>query len=117
MNISEIKESLHRFTGSECIYRNTLTRCLYTEGIRFIAEECKASWLVTDALVICRNLANKGHEFVTVKLSKDGTAGTILYDDGNGKKLYKQEYALVDFPLEEITLYFTNNTLLLPSEY
>jgi len=35
---------------------------------------------------------------------------------GDGKRVYAQEIPFTDFPLPEIKLYFTNNTILLPSE-
>ncbi|MEM9363621.1 MAG: DUF6876 family protein [Bacteroidota bacterium] len=117
MEITEIRESLQQFCGSETIYRNTLTQLLYTEGIMFIAEECRASWFITDALVICRKLIKQGEEFIVVKLQKVGTTGAIRYEDGNDRVLYVQKYSYMDFPLDCIRLYCTNNTLLLPSEY
>ena len=43
--------------------------------------------------------------------------GTVTCGDGNNAIIYTQELEHTDFPLDEITLYFTNNTILLPSEY
>lgn len=51
MNIVEIKDSLLSFHGTEQFYRNKLTGCLYTDGIKFIAEECKSTLLVTDGFI------------------------------------------------------------------
>jgi hypothetical protein len=45
----------------------------------------------------------------------DRTA-TLVCEDGDGKRVYAQEIPFTDFPLPEIKLYFTNNTILLPSE-
>ncbi|MGD1079605.1 MAG: DUF6876 family protein [Candidatus Sulfotelmatobacter sp.] len=38
-------------------------------------------------------------------------------DDGNGNIVFTKEIEHTDFPLDEITLYFTNNVIHLPSEY
>ena len=38
-------------------------------------------------------------------------------DDGNGKIVFTKEIEHTDFPLDEITLYFANNVIHLPSEY
>jgi hypothetical protein len=35
----------------------------------------------------------------------------------NGHVVFEKRLDYTDFPLEEITLYFTNKTILLPSEY
>jgi hypothetical protein len=32
-------------------------------------------------------------------------------------KVFTREIAFTDFPLDEITIYFTDNVILLPSEY
>ena len=42
---------------------------------------------------------------------------TAIADDGNGRELARQDISLTDFPLDEVSLYLTDNTLLLPSEY
>lgn len=41
----------------------------------------------------------------------------LLCEDGNDNFVTKQEIEFTDFPLEEISFYFTDNVLLLPSEY
>ena len=38
-------------------------------------------------------------------------------DDGNGNIVFSKRIPFTDFPLSEITLYYVNNTILLPSEY
>jgi len=41
----------------------------------------------------------------------------LTCDGGNGNIVYTQKIAFTDFPLDEINLYFTDSTILLPSEY
>jgi hypothetical protein len=43
--------------------------------------------------------------------------GVLTCDDGNGNVVYAKQIEYTDFPPDGITLYFTNNTILLPSEY
>ena len=38
-------------------------------------------------------------------------------DDGNGNTVFTKKIEYTDFPLDEITLYFANNIIHLPSEY
>jgi hypothetical protein len=41
----------------------------------------------------------------------------LTCDDGNGRVVFSERLEYTDFPPDGITLYFTNNTILLPSEY
>jgi len=41
----------------------------------------------------------------------------IKYSDGNGTIFEKHRYNVTDFPLDELRLFFVDNTLTLPSEY
>ncbi len=64
-------------------------------------------------------------EFITIdfkKLSAEerlnkGFDAIITYSDGNNTILEKQGYRATDFPLDELQLFFVNNTLMLPNEY
>jgi hypothetical protein len=48
-------------------------------------------------------------------VNTDHTA-TLTCKDGNGKAVHRRAIEHTDFPLPEITLYFTNKLILLPSE-
>lgn len=64
-------------------------------------------------------------KFITIdfkRLSEDkqdftGYEAEIIYTDGNDNILEKHGYRATDFPLDELRLFFVNNTLMLPSEY
>ena len=43
--------------------------------------------------------------------------GTLTCEDGNGIEVYRKALDFTDFPVAGVTLYFTDNTILLPSEY
>ena len=42
---------------------------------------------------------------------------TLTCDDGNDNVVFTKTIEYTDFPLDEITLYFANNVIHLPSEY
>jgi hypothetical protein len=42
---------------------------------------------------------------------------SLTRDDGNGGVVFSKKNEYSDFPLDEITLYFANNVIHLPSEY
>jgi hypothetical protein len=47
----------------------------------------------------------------------DKETGPLTCEDGNGNAVYRKAIEKTDFPLKEISLYFRNKTILLPSEY
>ena len=48
---------------------------------------------------------------------KPDHSATLICDDGNGNIVYTKHIEYTDFPPDGITFYFTDNTILLPSEY
>jgi len=119
MPISELTHAnVSQFSGTEGYYYNPIFRqARYTDGVQFVGEN-GASWLVTDMLaVLIHEPKVKKEEFVSIKVTvKDGTA-QVVYDDGNGKVLYKQDCPGTDFPLDELKFFYTNKVLMLASEY
>ena len=110
--------SLAMHTGSESVFRHWTGLLVYTEGVQDLAQQAGAYWLIDLVASWTTHPSLRDEEFVVWKLSvNDDRTALALADDGNGRELTRQEIELTDFPLEEITLYLTDNTLLLPSEY
>lgn len=114
------KADLKQFTGSEFWYRHGLVRTVvFTDGAKYVADQGGAYWLL-DEIALAQRFEKRvsGEEFQLWKLTvkKDNTA-TLVCEDGNGRVVYSKPIPYTDFPLDEISLYFTNNTILLPSEY
>jgi hypothetical protein len=111
---------LHTFTGSEYWYRHPFVRqVLYTDGAKYVAEKGGAYWLLDEIA-----FAQKGNKRVAaepfqvwkLQVKADRTA-KLTCEDGNGKKVYAKRLDYTDFPLAEIIFYFTDNVILLTSEY
>ncbi len=114
------KSDLMQFTGSENWYRHGLNRkVLYTDGAQYVAERGGAYWLLDEiALIQPYDKAVAAEEFQVWKLTvRPNRTAMLKCDDGNGKIVFSKEIEYTDFQLDEITFYFTNNTILLPSEY
>jgi hypothetical protein len=113
------KADLIHFTGSEHWYRHALNRdVLFTDGAKYVADEGGAYWLLdTIALLQRSNKRIAAEEFQVSKLAvrSDRTA-TLTCEDGNYNLVYTQQLEFTDFPAPEITLWFENNTIYLPSE-
>jgi len=109
--------TLAQFTGSTRWYGlNDTTR--FTQGAKYLAENAGAYWLLEAiALAQCqRSVAEQPFQLWTLVLEPNDGA-TLSCEDGNGNFIYTQWIRYTDFPLPEISLYYTDDTILLPSEY
>ena len=114
------KADLQDFTGTDQWYRHSLVRSvLYTDGAKYVADTAGAYWLLDEiafAQKSNRRVAAEEFQLWKLRVNSDHTA-TLACDDGNGNVVFSKRIAYTDFPLEDITLYFTNQVILLPSEY
>jgi hypothetical protein len=113
------KADLMQFTGSENWYRHALNRnILFTDGAKHVADEGGAYWLL-DAIAICQRyekpVAAEAFQVWKLVVRPDRTA-KLTCEDGNSNVVYTQQLEFTDFPLDEITLWFENNVIYLPSE-
>ena len=111
---------LQQFTGSETWYRHALVRdVLYTDGAQFLAERAGAYWLLDEIALAQRaspKVAAEAFQVWTLTVADDASA-MLTCGDGNGETVLAKPIAFTDFPLNKVTLYFCNQTILLPSEY
>ena len=112
------KSDLAQFTGSEQWYRHGLVRkVLYTDGARYVAETAGAYWLLDEIAFAQAEPTVSAEEFQFWKLAVTDSKAVLTCDDGNGTIVFTKRIEFTDFPLDEIRFYFTDNTILLPSEY
>ncbi|MDD2467569.1 MAG: hypothetical protein PHI97_26605 [Desulfobulbus sp.] len=114
------KADLKQFSGSEYWYRHSMVRSiLFTDGAKYVAETGGAYWLLDEiafAQKSKKKVAGEAFQLWRLTVKKDNTA-TLVCEDGNGRKILSKRIPFTDFPLDEISFYFINNTILLPSEY
>ena len=116
------KEALRGFTGSMEFYSEPLFPGVkFTEGVKFLMDN-GASWLVTDALAeMCYNLELKRMRpaFTVIKFDPFAADLEVTYEiecvDGKEVKLVRK-YDITDLETP-VKMYFTDNTLLLNTEY
>lgn len=114
------KAALNQFTGSEHWFRHSLIRnVLYTDGVQYVAEAAGAYWLVDEIAFAQSVPAIAAEEFQHWKLAVDTARSNAVLtcDDGDGRIVFRKEIAFTDFPLDEIRFFYTDNTILLPTEY
>ena len=78
-----------------------------------------AYWLLDEIARGPRFLpAVAAEEFQLWKLTvKADQTAVLVCEDGNDRTVFAKAIDYTDFPLPEISLYFTNDVILLPSEY
>ena len=114
-----LTEALSQFTGSETVYRHPLfASCVYTEGVRYLAQEAGAYWLIEYVFSNQLDKTIHSHPFQawSITVHDDHTA-KIRLTDGNDTLIKSFVLTFTDFPLKAFTLWFIDGTLLLPSEY
>jgi hypothetical protein len=112
------KSVLMQFTGTENWYQHGLNRAvLFTDGAKHVADAGGAYWLLDEiALAQLHVKAVAAEAFQLWRLSvHPGQSGILTCEDGN--EVYRKALDFTDFPAAGVTLYFTDNTILLPSEY
>jgi hypothetical protein len=111
---------LRQFTGTETWFRHPLNRkVVYTEGVQYVAENGGAYWLLDEIALLQphdKKVAAEAFQVWTLTVQADRKA-TLTCDDGNGNVVFTKDLEFTDFPLDTIKFYFTDNTILLPSEY
>ena len=120
---AQLQAFIDQVNGFDTHYRHALSGMTYSDGVKFIAEEAGAYWLI-DAILISSKRKRlqarcDGLEFWTLTV-KDKAAVLVCTDGGmNGEKakaVYTQNIDYTDFPLDKITLYIDSGILCLPGE-
>ena len=113
------KSNLAQFTGTTKYFRHPIARTiLITEGVKYVADTGAAYWLV-DEIVFAQAIkyvAAEEFQYWTLTVSPDHSA-ILECGDGNRNIVFNKSIPFTDFPLDEISIYYTNNVILLPSEY
>lgn len=110
---------LRQFSGTETWYRHSFNNTiLYTDGVKYVADTAGAYWLIDEITFaqLEKKIAAQLFQLWKLKVKPDQTA-TLTCEDGDCNTIYTKQISFTDFPLAEISFYFTDNVILLPSEY
>lgn len=108
---------LEHFTGTETWFKMPGTPFTYTEGVRHVFQSANAYWLRDQLTPLC--IKHRDVDFVMIKLTvNDDNTAVITCQDGNRNDIGSPvRIGFTDFPAKEQIFWFTNNVLLLASEY
>ena len=116
--VDNLKYHINNYGGADVFYRNQLFRgYVYTEGVKYMAEQASAYWLIDYILSQQIDPELRVHPFQTWKMVVQDDSAAVTVEDGNDNEITSFTIAYTNFPLEEITLWLVDKTLLLPSEY
>ena len=94
MTTTEIKQELSQFNGTDNYYTH-LFGIVYTDGIRYLAEECQCYWLIDLVASYQSEQDVKKEEFQVYKLRVNSDKSAVVeISDGNDNiitTLYKKE--------------------------
>lgn len=117
----EKKLDLAQFSGGTNEYwtHPLFPNLKYTDGVKHVAKEFGAYWLIENVLSHQCEKKFKSEDFQvwTLRVSADDHTASLVADDGNHNKLYTEKIDYTDFPVEEFAVWLVGNVLLLPCEY
>ena len=108
MKAEELRDGLAQFTGTDG-YAKYPGGLLLTDGIRFLAENAGAFWLL-DVIASyqprCRrDPMLRDMQFWTLKRVPDTSKAVVTCDDGDGHVKITQKIPFTDFPLAEVKIW------------
>jgi hypothetical protein len=116
---TELQHNLAHFTGTETWWRHGLNRnMLYTDGVQYFAENAGggAYWFL-DIVATELFKLQRQEDFLTIIATVADSKATLTADDGNGDIKWTRHIDYTDMPTGEWKFFFTNDVLMLPSEY
>lgn len=114
MTPGELRGALIQFTGTEQWWRHTPFNLVYTDGVKYFAEQAGAFWFLD---IVATEIEPTKLDFAVIKLvSKDNT-GSIVVEDGNGNVTWEKKIEYTDAPEGVWRFFIQDNIILLPSEY
>ncbi len=114
------ENALRQFTSTTSYYRHWLSRFVYTDGVKYVADNGGAHWLL-DAIAsyqpkLLKDPMLEEFQYWKLTVSADQKA-TLVCERDTDDVVVTQNFSLTDFPLSEISFYLVTGVLMLPSEF
>jgi hypothetical protein len=120
MDSAELKAALATFKSPLTHYRHWSRAYYYTDGVAFLVKHAGAHWLL-DHIAARQKRARKDRHLREVQLwslrvTSLSTVQITCSRETDEEVFHDDVQLLGGFPLDEVTLYFENETLMLPGE-
>ncbi len=113
----DLRNDLAQFTGTEYWHRCALNpACLYTDGVEYFVEQAGAYWFLDILATEFFELQHKAG-FLNIWLKVRGNQADIVIEDGDYNVLKEKHIDFTDCPEGDWQFFFTDNVILLTSEY
>lgn len=114
------KHELLRVPGSEHLYRHASNpKILFSEGVKQIADRANAYWLldeIAEMQIYDHQVASEQFQVWKLVVNDDKSAD-LFCENEYTRVIYSKEISSANFPGRGITLWLSENTILLPGEY
>jgi len=120
--LKDLNEQFQGFTGTENYYRHWLPEFVYTDGIKMMAEQFQAYWLLDIPFSYQSQPKVANEKFQIWTITSEGNKAVIeMRPDVDQPAIIRQEIAFTTFPEGVFKMYYIDDgsykVLLLPSEY
>jgi hypothetical protein len=116
-----VNNQLDMFNGTQQYYLH-MSGYMYTDGVKFLADQFHTYWLLNE--ILFKNRPTAFEEFQVWKLERLFTTDQMPTDqfvltceDGDKTPLYTKRIPFSDFDGDSVELWFCNSVLYLPSEH
>lgn len=121
-SLTNLNDSFSHFIGTENYYSHLLRICVFTDGVKGIADQYQAYWVI-DVIVsyqMMKRIKCMPFQIWTIN-SREGKAVIEMRQDTEQPVLVRQQIPFTDFPEGSLQLYCIDDSerkvILLPSEY
>lgn len=121
-SLTNLNDSFSHFIGTENYYSHLMRTCVFTDGVKAMADQYQAYWLID---VIASYQMTKRIKCIPFQIwSINSTEGKVVIEmceDTDKPVLVRQQIPYTDFPEGSLQLYCIDDSehkiILLPSEY
>lgn len=111
-----MEDELGQFHGTSRYLKN-FTGLLFTDGVKFLADQAGCYWLIGLVGSYQRSLEGVRFQLWELDAGEDNKAVVTMREDTDEPVLVRQRIPYTDFPLRRFSFYCVDNVMMLKSEY
>lgn len=110
--------NLGQFTGTENYHKSNMfvPNMVHTDGVEYFCREASAYWVLDIVATEFLQLLKK-HPFLSIKVIVANDKADMIVEDGDCNVIKTKHIEYTDCPEGEYQFFFTDNVLMLTSEY